>query len=449
MFLSEITGALGGNLLGGDGQFTSVSIDTRRLRAGDLYVAIKGANFDGNDFVADAERNGACGAIVSHSVPVELPQLVVKDTTLALGQLAALNRQASVARVAGITGSQGKTTVKEMAGAILSVAGETLVTQGNLNNAIGVPLTLLQLNTEHRFGVIEMGANHGGEIAYSVNLVKPDVAIITNAARAHIEGFGSLEGVCKGKGEIIEGLGPDGTMVLNYDDRFFATWKERAGDRRVVSFSCENSKADYFASRIETDASGRTCFLLQGRGVQVPVRLALLGRHNVGNAVAAAALAIETGANLEQVRAGLESIRPVKGRLHVVDNVFGGRLIDDSYNASPESFKAAIDVLAELEGHRILLMGDMAELGSSTLDAHREIGVYARDAGVNELWAVGQASGTSATIFGQGGRQFEDKKQIVEHCKASLRPGVTLLIKGSRRAGLDEIVRALGDSHGV
>lgn len=449
MFLSEIAEALGGELNGGDAQFTAVSIDTRSLRAGDLYVAIKGANFDGNDFVADAEGKGACGAIVNRSAAVALPQLVVEDTTLALGQLAALNRQASSARVAGITGSQGKTTVKEMAGAILSVAGETLVTQGNLNNAIGVPLTLLQFNREHQFGVIEMGANHGGEIAYSVNLVKPDVAIITNAARAHIEGFGSLEGVCRGKGEIIEGLGPEGTMLLNYDDVFFATWKERAGDRRVVSFSCQNPKADYFASRIETDATGRTCFLLQARGKQVPVTLALLGRHNVGNAVAAAALALEAGANLEQVRTGLDSIKPVKGRLHVVDNILGGRVIDDSYNANPESFKAAIDVLAGLQGHRILLMGDMAELGSSTLDAHREIGLYARDAGVDELWAVGHASGASASMFGYGGRQFDDKEQVVESCKGSLKPGVTLLIKGSRRAGLDEIVRALGGCHDV
>jgi len=446
MRLSNIADRLGGELHGKDLEFSAVSIDTRTLRPGDLYLAIQGERFDGNNFVAEARECGACAAVVSRLTDTDIPQLLIDDTTLALGQIAMLNRLASKARLVAITGSQGKTTVKEMTGSILSKVGPTLVTRGNLNNAIGVPLTLLELTAEHEFGVIEMGANHAGEIAYSVVLVKPDVAALTNAARAHIEGFGSLQGVAEAKGEIIDGLGPEGTMVLNRDDQFFDSWKERAGDRKVTSFSTANQHADFVAGDVHRAEDGRLSFRLVGKEMNEKVSLNLLGRHNVGNALAAAALATEAGAGSVHVREGLESVEPVKGRLSPVDNVLGVTLIDDSYNASPDSFRAAIDVLADFEGHRILLAGDMAELGGTARAEHVDLGNYARDAGIEELWTIGGDAHHSSNAFGTGAMHFSGKEEVVCRCRDMLKPGVTLLVKGSRSAGLDEIIQALATS---
>jgi len=446
MRLGNAADHLGGELHGTDVEFSAISIDTRTLQAGDLYLAIQGGRFDGNDFVDEARHKGACAAVVSRPIDSDIPQLLVDDTTVALGQIAMLNRLASKARLVAITGSQGKTTVKEMTGNILGKAGPTLVTRGNLNNAIGVPLTLLELKDEHQFGVIEMGANHAGEIAYSVGLVKPDVAAITNAARAHIEGFGSLEGVAEAKGEIIDGLGSEGVMVLNQDDRFFEIWKKRAGDRRVASFSASNGSADYVAADVQRAQDGKLTFRLVGEHMNEKVTLALLGRHNISNALAAAALAVEAGASAEHVRKGLESIETVKGRLSPVDNILGGTLIDDSYNASPDSFRAAIDVLADLEGHRILLAGNMAELGSTTQSLHAELGAYAREAGIDELWTIGEDAAYSSRSFGSGAWHFVDKEEVICRCRETLKPGVTLLVKGSRSAGLDEIIQALASN---
>ena len=443
MRLGSIADRLGGELHGTDLEFSAVSIDTRTLQPGDLYLAIKGERFDGNDFVDEARERGACAAVVSRLTDSDIPQLLVDDTTVALGQIAMLNRLASKARMIAITGSQGKTTVKEMTGSILSKVGPTLVTRGNLNNAIGVPLTLLELREEHTFGVIEMGANHSGEIAYCVALVKPDVAVITNAARAHIEGFGSLEGVAAAKGEIVDGLGPEGTMVLNLDDRFFDTWKERAGSRKTISFSTSDDRADYFAGDVRRCQDGKLTFRLAAGKTQETVTLALLGKHNISNALAAAALATEVGSSLMHVREGLQGIKPVNGRLSPVDNVQGGILIDDSYNASPDSFRAAIDVLADFRGHRILLAGDMAELGITTQPAHAELGTYARDNGIEELWTIGEDARYSSLAFGSNARHFIDKAEVISQCLEALKPGVTLLVKGSRSAGLDEVIHAL------
>lgn len=443
MRLGSTADRLGGELHGEDLEFGAVSIDTRTLQPGDLYLAIRGERFDGNDFVEDARDRGACAAVVSRLSDSDIPQLLVDDTTAALGQIALLNRIASTAKLVAITGSQGKTSVKEMTGSILRRIGPTLMTRGNLNNAIGVPLTLLELVEEHEFGVIEMGANHAGEIAYSVGLVKPDAAVLTNAARAHIEGFGSLSGVAVAKGEIIDGLGPDGTMVLNRDDQFYNLWKERAGDRKVVSFSTLSDRADYFADDVRRAEDGKLSFRLVSVHMNEKVSLALFGRHNVSNALAAAALAIEAGADSVQVREGLQSIEPVKGRLSPVDNDLGGILIDDSYNASPDSFRAAIDVLADFEGHRILLAGDMAELGDSTRSAHEELGSYAREAGIDELWTLGEHARHSSLAYGNGALHFANKEQAVNRCEQELKPGVTLLVKGSRSAGLDEIIQTL------
>jgi len=441
--LRSVADRLGGELHGKDLEFRALSIDSRTVRPGDLFLAIEGDRFDGNDFLGEAIARGACAAIVSRLSEIGIPQVLIGDTTSALGQIAMMNRLAARARLIAITGSQGKTTVKEMTGSILEKVGPTHVTRGNLNNSIGVPLTLLEICAEHEFGVIEMGASSAGEIAYSTGLVKPDVALITNAASAHIEGFGSLEGVAQAKGEIIDGLSDDGVMVLNGDDQFYKTWKARAASRKVVGFSTQDARADYFADKVQRSPDGSLSFRLTANGISETLTLGLLGKHNIRNALAAAALAIESGAGLEHVRTGLQKIEPVKGRLSPVDNVLGGTVIDDSYNASPESFRAAIDVLSEFEGHRILLAGDMAELGATTAEAHSELGAYARKSGIEELWTVGEFVRLSAKEFGSGARHFNDKDSAINCCLEKLRSGVTLLVKGSRSAGLDEIITAI------
>ncbi|MBL4820684.1 MAG: UDP-N-acetylmuramoyl-tripeptide--D-alanyl-D-alanine ligase [Gammaproteobacteria bacterium] len=445
MQLATVAEQLKGELHGPDSRFNSVVIDTRSMCSGDLYIAIQGQNFDGNDFVKEASGNGASGAIVHNLVDVALPQLLVKDTTVSLGKLAQINRRRSAATIAGITGSQGKTTVKEMVGQILTLAGDTLVTRGNLNNAIGVPLTLLEIEARHNFGVIEMGANHADEIAYSAALVEPDIAVITNAAPAHLEGFGSLEGVARAKGEIIDSLGSGGIMVLNADDRFFEMWKHRAREKKTVSFSVQSQDTDYYATEVNRLESGGVTFELNVSGESKQVSLSLLGKHNVSNAVAATAVAMEAGASFDQVVEGLANIASVKGRLFPFLGFNHGSVIDDSYNASPGSFRAAIDVLAEYRGRRILLMGDMAELGSDTDAAHKALGEYARESGIEELWTVGDCSEVSAKSFGAGATHFGSRAEMIKKCKEVMGPDVALLIKGSRDAAMNEVVESLID----
>jgi UDP-N-acetylmuramoyl-tripeptide--D-alanyl-D-alanine ligase len=441
--LSAVAADLQGELHGSDARFSSISIDTRTLQPGDLYIAIKGLNFDGHDFLLEAEDKGACGAIVSTIIKSQLPQLQVLDTRVALGQLAHLNRCKSKATVVGITGSQGKTTVKEMIGQILGLAGNTLVTRGNLNNAIGVPLTLFELSEEHDYAVIEMGANSPGEIHYTARLVAPDVGLITNAYRAHIEGFGSLQGVCEAKGELIDNVGDGATMVLNADDQFFKDWQQRAEGKRTVSFALNNGDATYSASDITRSDSGALCFKLRRGQTTRTVTLNVLGRHNINNATAAAAAAMEAGASIDHVVQGLEKIRPVRGRLSSHKGIHGSVIIDDSYNASPDSFRAAIRALVELKGERILAMGDMGELGNEADSAHQEIGKFALDSGVDQLWVVGEKSRQSALAFGDAAEIFVDKANLIKKCAATLTQGTTLLVKGSRSSNMTEIVDAV------
>lgn len=443
MQLSLLAQQLEGELFGDDANFDSVTIDTRAMKSGDLYVAIKGLNFDGNDFVAAADKNGASGAIVEKVANISLPQILIKDGGIALGQIAHFNRQRSNALVIGITGSQGKTTVKEMVGQILSLSGNTLVTRGNLNNAIGVPLTLLEIEQEHKYCVAELGASGAGEIEYSVGLVEPDVVAITCADKAHIEGFGNLDGVASAKGEIIDGVGVDGCVVLNLDDKYYSTWKDRANGRKVASFSLLSKKGDYHATDLSVTENGLMRFMLHSPVSRGSVNLKLLGKHNVINALAATAVAMEAGASFNQVVEGLEKVEPVRRRLHPLKGLNEATLIDDSYNASPSSFRAAIDVLADCQGHRILVMGEMSELGDETVKAHQELGYYAKEAGIDQLLSIGSASSYSAACFGPGSLHFENKSDLIIACKEKMKKGVTLLVKGSRSAGMDEIVDAL------
>jgi len=443
MQLSAVAELLKGELFGDDASFNTVTINTRAMHDGDLYVAIKGLNFDGVDFVEAAGVNGAAGAIVEKLTETALPQVLVKDAKVALGQLAQLNRRQSGAAVVGITGSQGKTTVKEMLGQILTLAADTLVTKGNLNNEIGVPLTLLEIENTHGYGVIEMGANHAGEIGYCVKLVEPNIAVITNAARVHIEGFKSLEGVAKAKGEIIDGVPISGTVVLNADDQYFEKWKKRAGQRKVVCFSLRRLDVEYFATEIRTSPSAKVNFKLKAKKENRQVKLQLLGKHNVNNAIAAAAVAMEVGATFDQVITGLSKVKPVKGRLCPRRGINQGSLIDDSYNASPGSFQAAIDVLAEFEGTKILVMGDMAELGDESVTAHEELGKYASNAGIDQLLGVGEYTAHSAVSFGAGASHYDSKNELIEKCISAMSSDTTVLIKGSRSAGMNEVVEAL------
>lgn len=444
--LSGVATMLNGQLQGGDAEFTRVSTDTRSLQAGDLFVALQGDRFDGNDYVAVAAERGACGALVSRFGVAGLPQLLVADTTRALGLLGAANRQRSAARVVAVTGSQGKTTVKEMTGRILGSAGSTLVTQGNLNNAIGVPLTLLRLVSDHRFAVVELGANGPGEIDWTAGLTRPDVVLITNAAGTHLEGFGSLAGVVSAKGELLDHVRPDGVALLNRDDPAFGTWQARVREVRVESFSVRNSAASYRAEQIETATPGCSSFLLRTPSGSCEIRLSLPGLHNVANAVAAAAAALEAGATLAQVQTALAAVRAVKGRMCVQRGPRGSVLIDDSYNASPSSFEAALRVLVTYPGNRILVAGDMAELGDTYEAAHRQVGHLARQLGVDTVLATGVASRWLVEGFGHGGRHFASVEETARACLDAIDGQTVVLVKGSRSAGMERIVDLLTNS---
>jgi UDP-N-acetylmuramoyl-tripeptide--D-alanyl-D-alanine ligase len=441
--LSALQAVLPATRHGADVGFSRVSTDTRTLQSGDLYVALRGENFDGNAFVSQAFDKGACAVIVSSPEVARSPCLVVADTTQALAELALLNRQRSTARVVAITGSQGKTSVKEMIGRILSVSHRTLVTRGNLNNHIGAPLTLLELDETHECAVIELGASGLGEIAWTVRLAQPQVAVLTNAAATHLEGFGSLAGVVQTKGEIIDGLSADGIAVLNADDPHFSVWHARAGKRRVLRFGLRAAAADFHASAIQIDGREGTRFMLHTPAGDCAITLHLLGLHNVINALAASAAAMAAGADLQDVRAGLALVRPVAGRLCLREAASGAALVDDTYNASPASFRAAIDVLAALTGRRIVLMGDMGELGSDAESGHRFVGDYARACGIHALWATGPLSRHAVSGFGEGALHFASVDSLIAHALGNTNAQCSVLIKGSRSAGMERAVEKL------
>jgi UDP-N-acetylmuramoyl-tripeptide--D-alanyl-D-alanine ligase len=368
--------------------------------------------------------------------------LQVADTRLALGELARQWRSRFSIPVVGVTGSNGKTTVKEMLAAILAGQGPVLATQGNLNNDIGVPLTLARLAAEHRSAVIEMGANHSGEIAYLARLVRPTVGIVTNAGPAHLEGFGSLEAVARAKGELFAALSETAVAVINADDRFAPLWQELAQGRPVLSFGLE-AAADVTATYMPTQG-GMQLQLSTPRG-SIEVHLPLLGRHNVINALGAAAAALAAGADLVQIRAGLEGLASVSGRLQCKRRTDGGLVIDDTYNANPASLHAAIDVLREFPGERWLVFGDMGELGDDTAALHAEVGAYASAAGIERLFTLGDLARRAAFAFGDRAQAFSDFEQLVSAVRGGLRANVSLLVKGSRRMGMERVVQALVD----
>ena len=446
MHLHEAASALEASAVGADVEFTVVATDSRNLPAGSLFVALRGERYDGHAYAAKALEMGAAAVMVETGAGLDVsPAIVVKDSRLALGQLAAWHRMSLPARVMAITGSNGKTTVKEMLAAILTAeAGEAavLATSGNFNNEIGMPLTLLRLAPQHRYAVLEMGMNHPGELTYLSRLARPDAALVNNALRAHLEGLGSVEAVARAKGEIYGGLKHDGVALINADDPHADLWRNMADGRRIVTFGVERGdvRADYELREFGAELTLHTPAGALATVLNVP------GLHNVRNAVAAAAAAYVMDIPPASIARGLAAFAGVKGRLQVHPCILGARLIDDTYNANPDSVAAAIAVLAAQPGTRILVLGDMGELGPGTADLHREIGVAAQQAGIDRLLCLGEQSMQAAAAFGPGAMHFERIEELLAEIEVALATDVTVLVKGSRFMKMERVVQSFLES---
>ncbi len=459
MLLSQAAEVLNGHVVGDDIRFIAVSSDSRKIAKGDLFVALRGEQFDGYNFVAAAAQAGAVAALVnadSYERPREkgegqgaglvngISLLLVDDTRLALGRLAGWWRRQFAIPLVAITGSNGKTTVKEMLASVLREAAGSddavLATKGNLNNDIGMPLTLLQLNATHRYAVIEMGMNHPGEIEYLTRIARPDIALINNAAGAHLEGLGSVGAVAKAKGEIFAGLKHHGTAVINADDAYAPLWRSLAGVTQLLEFGL-NPESDVtgiwqphgYGMRLEVTAP-------QGMFV---VNLQVPGVHNARNALAATAAASALNIPLEKIAAGLEKFSGVAGRLQLKAAPHGATLIDDTYNANPASMLAAISVLAQAGGKRVLVLGDMGELGDDAAAFHAQLGIEARRAGIDKLYALGALSQYAVKEFGSGARHFDKVEDLQDMLEKELDADTTLLVKGSRFMKMERVVNRL------
>ena len=443
--LSQLATILGADV-SGELTFDAVTTDTRKITPGCLFVALKGERFDAHDFAGQAKAAGAGALLVSRKLDIDLPQAVVKDTRLAFGELAAWVRQQVPARIVALTGSSGKTSVKEMTAAILSQCGNTLYTAGNLNNDIGVPMTLLRLNREHEYAVIELGANHQGEIAWTVSLTQPEAALVNNLAAAHLEGFGSLEGVAKAKGEIYTGLPVNGIAIMNADNNDWLNWKSVIGDRKTWRFSPNAANSDFTATNVHVTSHG-TEFTLQTPTGDVDVLLPLPGRHNIANALAATALAMAVGAPLSAIKTGLANLKAVPGRLFPIPLAENKLLLDDSYNANVGSMTAAVQVLSEMPGYRVMVVGDMAELGDESEACHLQVGEAAKASGIDRVLSAGHLSKNISQASGVG-EHFADKAALIASLKALVEEQqiVTVLVKGSRSAAMEEVVHALQEN---
>jgi len=443
--LASFAAAMGGVLFGADVSFGEVSIDSRTCGHGDLFFALNGERFDGHDFLSEVTTRGVAGVVVSRPVDLSIPQILVSDTLIALQRAGAAWRDSFDIPVIGVAGSNGKTTTKEMIRKILSQVAPTLATKGTLNNHIGVPLTLLGLHEQHWSAVIEIGANHPGEVAALTSIASPTVGVVTNAGAEHLEGFGSLEGAARAEGEIFAGLKPSATAIINSDDPFAGLWESMNHAGSVK----------YFGSRIDAEYRQIGDLRMVGQVGEIQefqlvtpsgmksVKLALVGRHNIQNALAAAAAAHVVGCDLAQISAGLEQVLPVKGRLEVKQAMSGGCIIDDSYNANPSSLEAGLNVLAAANGERWMVLGNMAELGADAENAHRQAGRSARAAGVSRLFALGDLAIQAAEAFGSGAEHFAESAELANRLSRAVVPGVTLLVKGSRVNKLERVVDAL------
>ncbi|MDW6093746.1 UDP-N-acetylmuramoyl-tripeptide--D-alanyl-D-alanine ligase [Vibrio rhizosphaerae] len=448
--LSQLANILEAELIGRDLDIRAISTDTRHIDKGALFIALTGERFDAHDFAEQAIEQGALALLVSRPLPVNVPQIVVSDTRQGLGKIAAWIHQQCQTKTVAITGSCGKTTVKEMVAAILSQKGRTLYTQGNFNNEIGVPLTLLRSCPEDDFAIIELGANHIGEIAYTTRLVRPDAALVNNVAASHLEGFGSLDGVKVAKGEIFEGLKPGATAVMNLDSQGETLWQPVLADKHVVTFSRQDASADFYAQSVRLDTSARPSFTLIAPQGQREIQLNIIGEHNIANALAAAALATAVGATLDEIKTGLENAKNVQGRVDVSMLTPNIRLIDDSYNASVPAVKSAIDLLATFSAVRWLILGNMAELGDESLALHRQVGEHASAFGFDYVLTYGEDAKIISEVC--QGEHFSSHQDMMKYIERQLdnnnqNQEHVLLVKGAHSAGMGKIVAALKEKY--
>ncbi|THB71636.1 MAG: UDP-N-acetylmuramoyl-tripeptide--D-alanyl-D-alanine ligase [Gammaproteobacteria bacterium] len=440
--LTQIAVKVGGKLIGADVDafdlvIENIAIDSRIVEQGDLFVAIKGENHDGADYIPQAVACGAAAVIAEAKSDISVPQIVVDDSWKALAALGNMARESSEASFVAVTGSNGKTTVKEMIKVILSEVAPTLATQGNLNNEIGVPLTLFALGQEHKYAVIEMGASKNGDIKYLTQIARPDISVVTNASAAHLQGFGGLEGVAKTKGEIFESLPEEGTAIINADDEFAGYWKDVSGSENIITFGkCQT--ADVRLGKI--DDSGAEIETPNG---ELLLNLKLPGMHNINNAMTATAVAIALNIPLPTIKSALEKMGSVKGRLCFQKANAGGTVIDDSYNANPASLQAGLQVLSEQDGEKWLLLGDMAELGDDTELFHAQAAQTAHELGVTRLFACGANSEILVENFGVGAQAYQDVNFLINDLNKDLIKGITLLVKGSRMMKLDQVVNGI------
>ncbi len=422
-------------------EWTGICIDSRCLLPGQVFVAIQGERFDGHQFIHDAVKNGASAIICSKAVvDISTPQFVVQDTTQALATLAAHHRRSLDCAIIALTGSNGKTTVKEMIASILPYP--SFSTPGNLNNHIGVPLCVLQLQPEHRYAVFELGANHLGEIAHTVEVVQPQVALINNIAPAHIDGFGSMDGIACAKGEIYEGLTHEGTAVINDDDAYAHFWDPLLADKKTIRFSVMKPTTIY-ARDVVLNAQGCAQFILVTPVGEGLIQLTVPGMHNVSNALAAAACTYALGIGFSAIQEGLPRFLGVAGRMTFLKGKEHACIIDDTYNANLRSVLMGIDVLAARPGVRVFVFGDMGELGRWSEQHHHEVGLYARSRGIDRLMTCGTHSATAARAFGVGAQHYESQAMLVDDLRGKLDANTTILVKGSRSSAMEKIVKEL------
>ncbi|MGI9897224.1 UDP-N-acetylmuramoyl-tripeptide--D-alanyl-D-alanine ligase [Vibrio natriegens] len=445
--LSQLAEITHGELVGEDITIAAVSTDTRTIESGSLFVALVGERFDAHDFCQQAVDAGAGALLVQKRLDVSVPQVVVTDSKIALGEIAAWVHQSCQTPTVAITGSCGKTTVKEMVASILQLKGQVLFTAGNFNNDIGVPLTLLRSQADDDYAVIELGANHIGEIAYTTQLVKPDIALVNNVAAAHLEGFGSIEGVKQAKGEIYQGLSAGGIAIVNLDSQGDALWQSVLADKKVITFSQSNTQADFYASDIAMNEEGKASFTLHlaEDGQEIELSLGIIGQHNVANAIAAAIITKKMGASIEEIQSGLLNLNKVKGRVDVEQLSQSVKLIDDSYNASVPAMKAAVDLLAAFKGQRWLILGNMAELGEESLALHRQVGEHAAPQKFEHVLTYGADAKVISDLC--DGTHFETHQDMIDYIKQHLDQTVsenhTMLVKGANGARMFEVAAAL------
>jgi UDP-N-acetylmuramoyl-tripeptide--D-alanyl-D-alanine ligase len=418
--------------------FTGITTDSRQVNPGMLFAALPGEHFDGHDYIQQAEERGAVAVLVCREVETDLPKLQVEDVLAALGILAGYWRNQCPAKVVGITGSNGKTTVKEMVASILRIIGTVHATEGNFNNELGLPLTLFSLETTHDYAVVEMGASRPGDIAYLAAIAKPDVGVITNIGPAHLQGFITEEGVARAKGEMFAALPEDGAAVINAAEPWVGIWQD-LNKAQTVYFFAGDGENHIQAHHIEGDVVVRTPV------GEYSLKLPLPGLHNLANALAATAVCLALDVPLAGIKAGLESVKPVPGRLNLVDASSGWTVIDDTYNANPASLYAALQVLADQNGEPWLVLGDMKELGSDSRKMHAELGDAARSLGVRRLFALGDASAATVDAFGEHAVHFNSRDGLIRALREQLKPGVACLVKGSRSMGMEHVVRAISN----